>query len=194
MPAAIYLARHSETGWALSGRHTGRTDIPLTDRGEADALKLGERLKGLSFAHVLTSPLQRAKRTAEIAGFASTLVDESGLLEWNYGDYEGMKSVEIRLKNPGWHLFRDGCPGGESPEQIAARADELLQRVNALHGTVILFAHGHILRVVGARFLGLPVTAGEKLFLGTAGVSILGFEHPPHDPVIKLWNDRHHVE
>jgi len=194
MPTAVYLARHGETEWALSGRHTGRTDIPLTIRGEADALKLGERLKGITFAHVLTSPLQRAKRTTEIAGYSGQLRDEPGLLEWHYGSYEGLKSVEIRQKAPGWHLFRDGCPGGESPDQVAARVDELLGRVNALDGNVILFAHGHILRVVASRFLGSPVAMGEKLFLGTASVSILGFEHPPHDPVIRLWNDRHHVE
>lgn len=191
---AIYLARHGETEWALAGKHTGRTDIPLTQKGEEDAERLGVALRGLSFTHVLTSPLQRAKRTAEIAGFSAALKLEPDLLEWHYGEFEGLRSPEIRQLQPNWRLFHDGCRGGETPDVIAARADRLLERVNQFEGNVLLFAHGHILRVVAARFLGLDAAVGQSLYLGTASLSVLGFEHPPHDPVIRLWNDRHHLE
>jgi broad specificity phosphatase PhoE len=191
---SIYLARHGETEWALSGKHTGRTDIPLTAKGEREARRLAERLNWLTFTHVLTSPLQRARRTAELAGYAGVVKAEPDLLEWNYGQYEGLSSAEIRKLDPNWQLFRDGCPGGEEVLQIADRADRLLSRVRAMDGTVLLFAHGHILRVLAARFLGLDVSAGQYLYLGTASLSMLGFEHPPHDPVIRLWNDRLHLE
>jgi broad specificity phosphatase PhoE len=189
---SLFLARHGETEWSVTLQHTGRTDIPLTPRGEADALLLGSRLKPIPFTRVLTSPLQRARRTAEIAGF--TPEDEPALLEWHYGDYEGLRSVEIRQRRPGWDLFRDGCPGGEAPTAVAGRADDLLRRLQSVDGSVLLFAHGHILRVLGARFIGLDVTAAKRLYLGTASVSILGYEHPPEDPVVRLWNDRLHVE
>ena len=186
---AIYLVRHGETEWALSGKHTGRTDIPLTAKGEHDAGLLGEQLKATSFTHVLTSPLQRARRTAELAGYASRLLLEPDLLEWHYGEFEGLRSAEIHQLEPDWRLFRDGCRGGEDVLEIAGRADRLLHRLRSLDGTVLLFGHGHILRVVAARFVGLDVSAGQYLYLGTASLSILGYEHPPADPVIRLWND-----
>jgi broad specificity phosphatase PhoE len=149
----VYLARHGETEWSLSGQHTGRTDIPLTARGEDNARRLGERLRGRVFALALTSPLQRASRTAELAGFTTAHPDPD-LMEWNYGEYEGKRTADIRKSRPGWWLFRDGCPGGESPEQIGARADRVIARVRAVAGDVLLFAHGHILRVVPARDRG----------------------------------------
>ena len=159
----VYLARHGETAWSLSGQHTGLTDLPLTERGEANARSLGERLAGMTFALVLTSPLQRAKRTCEIAGFGKVAIDEPDLVEWNYGDYEGKKTKDILAGRAGWQLFRDGCPGGESPNGVGARADRVIARVRAASGNVLLFSSGHILRVLGARWLGLPA-GGRRLF------------------------------
>jgi len=183
----VYLARHGETEWSKSGRHTGRTDLPLTAAGEAGARKLGERLRGTTFAHVFSSPLSRARRTAELAGFAPTI--EPGLIEWNYGEYEGKTSAEIRAGNPGWNLFRDGCPGGESPAAVAERADQLAARLKGLTGNVLCVAHGHILRVFGARWVGAPVTLAGCLLLGTAALSVLAFDHgEPDEPAIRLWN------
>jgi broad specificity phosphatase PhoE len=183
----IYLARHGETEWSKDGRHTGRIDLPLTPQGEADGRKLGERLKGLSFSKVLASPLVRARRTAELAGFTPEL--EPDLMEWNYGEYEGRTSSQIKSVVPTWNLFRDGCPGGESPEEIAARGDRLAKRLKELSGNVICFAHGHILRVLAARWIGQPVTLAGGLLLGTAGLSILSFDHDDLDlPAIKVWN------
>ena len=191
-PPTVYLARHGETAWSKSGQHTGRTDIPLTEKGEADAAKIGTRLAGISFAHVFSSPLQRARRTAELAGFAPT--PEPELLEWHYGECEGLKTAEIRAKRPGWDLFRDGAPGGESVADIQARIDGLLGRIKALTGNVLLFAHGHVLRVLAARWVHQPVPFGRALLLSTATVSVLGFDHMAMDePAIKLWNDGHHL-
>src|ERR687891_2098994 len=144
----IYLARHGETAWSLSGQHTGRTDLPLTERGERNACRLGERLKGLAFVEVLTSPLQRAARTCELAGFGAVAKVDRDLLEWNYGEYEGRRTAEILAERPDWQLFRDGCPGGESPDRVGARADCLLSRVRAVRGDVLLFSSGHFLRVL----------------------------------------------
>jgi len=190
----VYLARHGETAWSLSGQHTGLTDLPLTERGERHAKALGERLKGLTFAKVFTSPLQRASRTCELAGFGSSAEIDRGLLEWNYGDYEGVRTAEIHAKRPGWFLFRDGCPGGESPEQVGARADDVISRVRAIQGDVLLFASGHILRVLVARWLGLDAAAGRYFLLGTASLSVLGYEHHNRsEPVIQVWNDTRHV-
>ncbi len=191
---SIYLARHGETEWALTGKHTGRTDITLTPRGEHEAVLLGERLRGTEFTHVLTSPMQRARRTAELAGYGPVMQIEPDLLEWHYGEFEGLRTAEIRMLQPGWRLFRDGCRGGESVPEIAARADRLLEQLRGLDGTILLFAHGHILRVVAARFLDLDVSIGANLYLGTAAICVLGYEHPPADPVIQLWNDRRHLE
>lgn len=188
----VYLARHGETEWAKAGRHTGRTDVPLTAKGEADARKIGTRLAGVTFAHVYTSPLSRAARTAELAGFVAE--PDPGLLEWHYGECEGLTTAAIRELRPGWDLFRDGAPGGESVEGIAARVDAVVARLKALSGNVLLFAHGHVLRVLAARWVGQPVPFGRALLLNTATVSVLGFDHHAMDePAIKLWNDDRHL-
>jgi broad specificity phosphatase PhoE len=189
----INLARHGETAWSLSGQHTGLTDIPLTERGERNARRLGERLHGHTFAHVLTSPLQRAKRTCVLAGFGAAAVDDPDLVEWNYGDYEGRKTVDIRRERPDWQLFRDGCPGGEGVAEISARADRVIGRLRALAGDVLLFSSGHFLRVLAARWCGWPAAAGQRLYLGTATLSALGYEHTTSEPVLRLWNDSRHV-
>lgn len=190
----IYLARHGETEWSLSGQHTGVTDIPLTPNGERNARNLGERLKGDRFTKVLTSPLQRAKRTCELAGFAAQAETGGDLVEWNYGDYEGRRTADIRKERPDWFLFRDGCPGGESLDAVAARADRVIARLRAVNGDVLLFSHGHFLRVLGARWLGKPATDGRLLLLTTASLSILGYEHNVEEPVLRLWNDDRHVQ
>jgi probable phosphoglycerate mutase len=186
---AVYLARHGETAWSLSGQHTGLTDLPLTDRGERNARRLGERLAGLRFAQVLTSPLVRAARTCELAGFGAVAATDRDLVEWDYGTYEGRRTSEIRAERPDWQLFRDGCPGGESPHQVGARADRVIARLRAAGGDVLLFSSGHFLRVLAARWLGLEPAAGRLLFLGTASLSILGYEHAVTEPVIRLWDD-----
>jgi broad specificity phosphatase PhoE len=185
----VYLARHGETAWTISGQHTGRTDLPLTAHGEAEAVRLGERLEGLKFMAALTSPLQRALRTCELAGFAAMAKAEPDLVEWDYGAYEGRTSAEIHAERPDWQLFRDGCPGGESPDQIGARADRLVRRVRAIEGDVLLFSSGHFLRVLAARWLGLEAGAGRYFLLGTASLSALGYEHDRSDPVIRLWDE-----
>lgn len=188
----VYLARHGETEWSKSGQHTGRTDIPLTAKGEADARKIGTRLAGITFARVFTSPLGRARRTAELAGFTAEL--DPGLLEWNYGEYEGLKTAEIRQKRPDWDLFRDGCPGGESVQEISDRVSAVVAKLKGLSGNLLLFAHGHVLRVLAARWVGQPVPFGRALLLSTATVSILGFDHHAMDePALKLWNDDRHL-
>ena len=189
----VYLARHGETAWSLSGQHTGSTDLPLTESGERDARRLGDRLRGATFARVLTSPLQRAARTCELAGFGSAAEVARDLLEWNYGQYEGRTSAEIHAERPDWQLFRDGCPGGESPAQVGARADRVVHKMRAIKGDVLVFSSGHILRVLAARWLGLEPGAGRFLLLSTASLSALGYEHGLSDPVIRLWNDAHHV-
>jgi broad specificity phosphatase PhoE len=190
---AVYLARHGETEWSLSGQHTGRTDIPLTARGEYAAQSLGRRLKGATFARVLTSPLSRASRTCELAGFGDQAEADPDLQEWDYGRYEGRRTVDIRQERPGWSLFRDGCPGGESVEAIGTRADRVVARLRAVTGDVLVFSHGHILRVLAARWLGLPAGDARLFVLSTAALSILGYEHSPDEPAIRLWNDHLHV-
>lgn len=188
----IYLARHGETEWSKSGQHTSLTDIPLTAAGEAAATKIGSRLAGITFARVYSSPLQRARRTAELAGFTPDLDRE--LLEWNYGECEAKKTVDIRKTMPGWDLFRDGAPGGESVQQVSDRADGVVNRIKAMQGNILLFAHGHILRVLAARWVGQPVAFGRALLLSTATVSVLSFDHHQMDePAIKLWNDDRHI-
>jgi probable phosphoglycerate mutase len=189
----IYLARHGETAWSLSGQHTGLTDLPLTERGERNARRLGERLNGLTFAKVFTSPLQRAARTCELAGFGTVAEVEPDLGEWNYGQYEGRRTAEIHAERPSWQLFRDGCPGGESPDQVGARADRVVSRVRAVQGDVLLFSSGHFLRVFAARWLGLEPAGGQYFLLSTASLSTLGYEHNISEPVIRLWNETHHV-
>ena len=189
----IYLARHGETVWSVTGQHTGVTDLPLTDRGERNAVRLGERLRGLVFTKVFTSPLRRAARTCELAGFGAVANVDRDLMEWNYGDYEGLRTVEIRAKRPDWHLFRDGCPNGESPVQIGARADRVVSRVRAIKGDVLLFSSGHFLRVFAARWLGLEPAVGKFLMLDTASLSALSYEHDLSQPAIRFWNDSRHV-
>ena len=188
-----FLARHGETAWTITGQHTGRTDLPLTERGESNALRLGERLSGLTFAKVFTSPLQRAMRTCALAGFASVAQVDADLLEWDYGDYEGRLTVDILKEHPDWQLFRDGCPGGESPQQVAARADHVVSRVRAVTGDVLLFSSGHFLRVLATRWIGTESIHGRFLMLGTASLSAIGYENSISRPVIRLWNDTHHV-
>ena len=190
----LYLARHGETAWSLSGQHTGLTDLPLTPNGERNARRLGDRLKGMTFARVFTSPLQRAARTCELAGFGAVAETDPELVEWNYGQYEGRCSAEIFAERPDWQLFRDGCPGGESPAQVGERADRVVQRVRTVPGNVLLFSSGHFIRVLAARWLALgPETAGRYFLLTTASLSALGYEHKLSQPVIRLWNDDHHV-
>ncbi len=188
----VYLARHGETAWTISRQHTGVTDLPLTAQGEAEAVRLGQRLQGLRAAAVLTSPLRRAVRTCELSGFASLAKVEPDLMEWNYGTYEGRTSADIHAERPDWQLFRDGCPGGESPDQIGARADRVARRVRAIEGDVLLFSSGHFLRVFAARWLGLPPGAGRYFVLGTASLSAVGYEHDQSEPVIRLWNEMPH--
>ena len=185
----IWLARHGETAWSLSGQHTGRTDLPLTARGEANARRLGERLRGLAFAKVFTSPLQRATRTCELAGFSAVAQPDPDLMEWNYGEYEGKRTPEILAVHAGWELFRNGCPGGESPDQVADRADRVVQRVRAISGDVLLFSSGHFLRMLAARWLGQAPELGQFLMLDTASLSILSYERDLSRPAIQLWNE-----
>jgi broad specificity phosphatase PhoE len=190
----VYLARHGETAWSLTGQHTGLTDLPLTERGERTARRLGERLQALTFAKVFTSPLQRARRTCELAGFAVIAETDPDLVEWNYGDYEGRRTTDIRAERPGWQLFLDGCPAGESPQQVATRADRVIRRVRSIDGDVLLFSSGHLIRVLASRWLGLELSANARYFmLSTASLSALGYEHDLSRPVIQFWNDTHHV-
>ena len=190
---SIYLARHGETAWSVTGQHTGVTDLPLTDRGERNAARLRERLAGLVFAKVLTSPSQRAARTCELAGFGAVAEVDRDLVEWNYGDYEGLRTSEIHAKRPDWQLFRDGCPNGESPEEIGARADRVVNRVRAIKGNVLIFSSGHFLRVFAARWLGLEPAAGKFFMLNTASLSALSYEHDLSHPAIQFWNDNRHA-
>jgi broad specificity phosphatase PhoE len=189
----VYLARHGETAWSISGQHTGLTDLPLTARGERNAGQLGERLKGVEFARVFTSPLQRAVQTCKLAGFGAVAAALPDLVEWNYGAYEGQRTVEIHAERPDWQLFRDGCPDGESPDEVGTRADRVIHRVRAVEGNVLVFSSGHFLRVLTARWLGLAAGAGTYFLLSTASVSVLGYEHNASEPVIRLWNDTRHV-
>jgi broad specificity phosphatase PhoE len=189
---AVYLARHGETEWTVTGRHTGRTDLPLTTHGQGEALRLGQRLQGLAFSTVLTSPLRRARQTCELAGFGAVAEVEPDLVEWNYGAYEGRTSAEIHAERPGWQLFRDGCPDGESPEEVAARADRVAARVRAAGGDLLLFSSGHFLRMFAARWLGLEPGAGRYFTLATASLSVVGYEHDRSQPVIRLWDEATH--
>ena len=185
----LYLIRHGETAWSLSGQHTGRTDVPLTEKGEQDARKLRERLCAVRFTRVFTSPLQRARRTCELAGLGEIAEIEPDVAEWNYGAYEGQRPVHVRKERPDWNIFRDGCPGGESPAQVSERADQLIARLRTLDGNIAIFSHGHFGRVLGARWIGLPVTQAQHFFLSTASLSVLGYEHNrAEESAIALWN------
>lgn len=188
----VYLARHGETAWTSTRRHTGLTDLPLTNNGEEMARRLGERLKGRRFAQVLTSPLRRAARTCELAGFGAIAETDRDLVEWDYGEYEGRLSADILAERPDWRLFRDGCPGGESPQQVAARADRVVQRVRRAAGDVLLFSSAHFLRMLAARWMGAEAIVGSALMLNVASLSALTHERA-HQPAIRLWNDTAHV-
>jgi broad specificity phosphatase PhoE len=190
----VYLARHGDTAWSVSGQHTGLSDLPLTPNGERNARRLGERLKGLTFAKVFTSPLRRAARTCELAGYAGVAQTDPDLVEWDYGQYEGLTTAEIHRQRPDWELFRDGSPGGESLAQISERADRVVKRVRAVTGDVLLFSSGHFIRVLAARWLGLGADfVGQYFLLSPASLSALSYEHNIFHPVIRLWNDDHHV-
>jgi broad specificity phosphatase PhoE len=184
----VYAIRHGETAWSLTGQHTGRTDLPLTDKGRHLAERLRPALAGEAFALVLVSPLRRARETVELAGLGGRAEVDPDLAEWDYGDYEGLTTPQIREKAPGWLIFRDGCPGGETPEQVAARADRVIARARAAAGDVALFAHGHLLRVLAARWLGMPPGAGQHFLLDTGTLSVLG----DYDgiPAVRSWNAR----
>jgi len=189
----IYLARHGETAWTISGQHTGRTDLPLTARGERNANRLGQRLKGLTLTAVLTSPLKRVVRTCELAGFGKVARVEPDLVEWDCGNYEGRRLAEIHAERPGWRLFRDGCPGGESPAQVGERADRIIRQIRSLQGDVLIFSSGHFLRVLAARWIGLEPADGRFFLLSTASLSALSYEHTFAEPAIRMWDNTNHV-
>ena len=188
----VTLARHGETAWSLSGQHTSVTDLPLTPKGERDAGRLGDRLRGLHFARILTSPLLRARRTCELAGWATAAVDDD-LIEWRYGDFEGLTTQQIRATHPGWELFRDGAPGGESVAEVSARADRVIARLRAHPGPTLVVSSGHVLRVLAARWCRGDASMGRYLYLSTAAVCALGYDHALDEPLIRLWNDTGHV-
>jgi broad specificity phosphatase PhoE len=184
----LVLVRHGETEWTLTGQHTSRTDIPLTEAGRRDAKKLGARLAGLEFALVLSSPMARARETCALAGFDSQATITDDAKEWDYGEYEGLRTVDIRAERPDWSLFRDGVPGGETADQVGARADRVIARARAVAGTTIVFSHGHFLRVLAARWIELAPTDGARLALDPASISVLGWER--ETPVLDRWNER----
>jgi probable phosphoglycerate mutase len=184
----IYLVRHGQTEWSLSGRHTGRTDIPLTSAGEDAARKVAGRLPAIDFAAVWSSPSQRAKSTSALAGFGDARVIKDDLAEWDYGAYEGITTKEILAQRPGWQLFRDGCPDGETAADVGARADRIISQLRELNGNVLIFSSAHFLRVFAARWLGLPPQDGARLVLDTTSISVLGYEHDLSEPVIRRWN------
>jgi len=185
----VNLVRHGETAWTVSHQHTGLTDIPLTERGERQALRLGEHLRGRTYPTVFTSPLQRARRTCELAGFGATAKVDPDLVEWNYGRYDGLTRAQILEQRPGWRLFHDGCPEGESVAEVGKRADRVIARLRALGGDVLLFSSGHFMRVLAARWLGLEASCGRLFVLSTTTLSVLGYDHDQTEPVIRLWND-----
>jgi broad specificity phosphatase PhoE len=183
----VWLVRHAETEWSRSGRHTGRTDVPLTDAGRERARELGARVGGREFALVLVSPLERARETARLAGLGDPCQVREDLLEWDYGDYEGITTPEIREERPDWYLWRDGVPNGETADEVGARCDRVIDEVLSTDGDVALFAHGHILRALAARWLEEPVSFGGRLYLSTGSVGVLGFEREVR--VVRLWNE-----
>jgi broad specificity phosphatase PhoE len=186
-PGEGVLVRHAETEWSRSGRHTGRSDIPLTDGGRAAARSLAAPLGGWRFEQVLVSPLRRARETCELCGLGELAEPCDELLEWDYGDYEGLTTAQIQARRPGWSLWRDGCPGGEDAAQVGARADRAIARLSAAEGATAVFSHGHLLRVLGARWIALAAAEGGRLGLSTAAISVLGHEHGTR--VLAHWND-----
>jgi broad specificity phosphatase PhoE len=185
----LYLVRHGNTDWAETGKHTGRSDVPLNSRGEERAAGLVNRLAGLTFARVFSSPLKRAARTCELAGFGANAEVCEDLLEWDYGQYEGLTSAEIEKIHPGWELFHDGAPGGESPADVAARADRFIAKVRQIEGDVIAFSSGHIIRMIAGRWLGMQPIFGRCFFTATASIGVLSYEHKRAEPVVRLWNE-----
>lgn len=184
----VIVVRHGETEWALSGRHTGRTDIALTETGEAAARLLAGRIPSIGFEAVFSSPSQRARRTCELAGFGAEVQIDDNLAEWDYGQYEGITTKEIQAQHPHWSVFRDGCPAGESVSDISARADAVIAKMQAVGGNVLIFSSSHFLRVLGARWLGLGAEAGSHFILDTTSISILGYEHDLSEQVVRRWN------
>jgi broad specificity phosphatase PhoE len=190
----IYVARHGDTAWSVTGQHTGLTDLPLTRQGEQHARGLKDRLKGIAFAKVLSSPFQRTRSTCALAGFSSVAEIDNDLVEWDYGKYEGLRSAEIHAGRPDWDLFRDGAPGGETPAQVAGRADNVWTRVRSIRGNALLFSSGHFIRVLAARWIGVePSRHCNSFVLGTASLSLFAYDRDLSRPVIQLWNDMHHV-
>lgn len=184
----IYLVRHGQTEWSLSGQHTGRTDMPLTAAGEAAARTLAGRLQGLAFSAIWSSPSQRASKTCALAGFGDARIIKDDLAEWNYGTYEGITTKAILAERPGWQLFRDGCPGGESAADVGARADRIIHAIRAANDRILIFSSSHFLRVLTARWLGLPPEGGALFVLDTTSISVLGYEHDLTEPVVRMWN------
>lgn len=193
-PPRIHLARHGQTEWSRTGRHTGREDPPLTAHGEEEARRLGDRLRKISVATVLSSPLQRARKTCELAGFGDAPQIMADLMEWDYGKYEGLTTAEIRARRPGWTLFRDGCPGGERLTDVIARADRLVAMLKSARGDVLVFSHGHFLRVLTTRWAGFPAELGGRFLLASGALSVLGTDAASGDPVLDRWNDVCHLE
>ena len=189
MLSQLYLIRHGQTAWSRSGQHTGRTEIPLTEQGEQEARKLAAELRTVRFDRVLSSPRQRAWQTCKLVGLAEVAVLEPDLAEWDYGDYEGQRTADIRQTRPGWNLFQHGCPHGESPAQVVERADRLIARWLTAKGTLTVFSHGHFGRALATRWIGLPVEQAQRFLLSTASLSILGYDHQRiEEPVIVRWN------
>ena len=186
----IHLVRHGETAWSLSGQHTGRTDMPLTPAGEAAARGVAERLKGQSFSAVWSSPSQRAYNTSVLAGFGAASIRNDDLQEWDYGAYEGRTTKEILAERPGWNVFRDGCPQGETAADVGARADRIIRQLRDAGGSILIFSSAHFLRVLTARWLGLPPEGGALFVLDTASISVLGYEHDLTEPVVRKWNQK----
>lgn len=186
----VYLVRHADTAWTLTGQHTGRTDLPLTERGERQASALGASLGALRIDGILSSPLQRARRTAELAMPHAHVEKDDDLMEWDYGVYEGRRTAEIAVEHPGWRLFRDGCPGGETLDSVATRTDRVIDRIREGGDTVLLFGHREVLRILAARWIGLAPIEGRHLLLATASLSVLGYDHDLTEPVIHAWNAR----
>ncbi len=190
----IYLARHGETAWSVTGQHTGRTDLPLTERGERNARQLGQRLRGLRVARVYCSPLLRAQRTCELAGYGERMELDADLLEWDYGAYEGLTTAEIHRNRPGWTIFRDGCPEGESVAEVCTRAERMVAKLRSLDQPALLFSSGHLMEMLTVRWLGLPAETATNLYLDTASLSIVGYHRTIDHPVLRLWNCRRHAE
>ena len=185
----VFLFRHGETAWTTSGQMTGTVDLPLTPRGEDEAARFAPRVRDVGFRRVFSSPRRRARRTAELAGLGARLEIDPDLAEWDYGRYQGRRRDEVVAERPGWSLFKDGCPDGESPQQITARADRVVARMHDIGGTIALFGHGHYFRALAARWLGVSVGCGATLLLSTAALSVLGYEHTAGSPVLVRWNE-----